>query len=262
MAINSVETPPKAVIAEDEAELRIYLSSLLAEMWPELTICAEVGDGVRAVAAIKQHRPQIVFLDIRMPGLSGLQVAETLAQGHDCHLVFVTAYDDYAVAAFERQAVDYLLKPVTRERLGQTIERLQKRLTQTRGPQQLAQLTQTLIDELRDAPAPKFLQWLRVQRGDGVELVSVDEVIFLRSEGKYTTVQTRDASHLLRTSIRDLAAQLDPDQFWQIHRGTIVKVAQIDKVSRSLTGRGVIRLKQRPEILTVSRTYLHRFRQM
>lgn len=262
MAKIHTDTPPKAIIAEDEAELRTYLRSLLAEMWPELEICAEVGDGVEAVAAIRGHRPQIAFLDIRMPGLSGLQVAEALDGAHACHLVFVTAYDEYAVTAFEKQAVDYLLKPVTRERMGQTVERLQKRLTQTPQPHHLAQLSRTLIDELRAAPTPKFLQWLRVQHGDGVELVSVEAVIFLQAQDKYTAVQTRDKSYLLRTSIRDLAAQLDPDAFWQIHRGTIVKVAQIAKVSRSLTGRGVIRLKERPETLTVSRSYLHLFRQM
>jgi DNA-binding LytR/AlgR family response regulator len=233
----------------------------LTDLWPELAICAEAGNGKEALEAVETCSPHIAFLDIRMPGLSGLQVAEVIAKS--CFIVFVTAYDEYAVAAFEKQAVDYLLKPVTRERLQQTVQRLKKRIAEHNAPPpQLAQLARELVDSIAARPEPKFLQWLRVQRGDSIELIPVKDVIYFRADDKYTTVRTRDREALIRYRIRDLVAQLDPDRFWQIHRGTIVNVSQIDSVSRSLTGRGVIRLKDRSETLTVSRTYLHLFKQM
>ena len=252
---------PTAIIADDEAELRTYLRSLLAKAWPELKISAEVSNGRQAIDAIASTGPQIAFLDIRMPGLSGLQVAEQIAR--NCHIVFVTAYDEFAVMAFEKQAVDYLLKPVSLERIMQTTERLKKLVEEGTGPSpQLAKLAQELADKIATAPAPKYLQWLRVQRGDGIELIPMQDVIYLQAGDKYTAVKTRTRESLIRHRIRDLATQLDPDQFWQIHRSTIVNVSQIAKVSRSLTGRGVIRLKDCPETLTVSRRYLYLFKQM
>jgi DNA-binding LytR/AlgR family response regulator len=255
---------PTALIADDEAELRRYLKTLLAELWPELAICAEAANGIEALEAIGRLTPQIAFLDIRMPGLTGLEVAAELGPSSSCHLVFVTAYDEYAVTAFEKQAVDYLLKPVTGERLNQTVRRLKRKLERaTAPPPWMATLAQELLEKMpAGEKKPDFLHWLRVQRGDGVELVPVTDVVYFQAQDKYTAAVTRDRTHLLRTSIRDLTSQLDPDAFWQIHRGTIVKVSQIARVDRSLTGRGLIRLKDRTETLTVSRPYLKLFKQM
>jgi DNA-binding LytR/AlgR family response regulator len=227
-------------------------------------ICAEVANGNEALAVIRRLTPQIAFLDIRMPGLTGLEVTAQLGPSNPCHLVFVTAYDEYAVTAFERQAVDYLLKPVTEKRLSQTVQRLKHKLDQTAMPPPwMATLAQELLDKMpSEKPGTDFLQWLRVQRGEGVELVPVSDVIYFQAQDKYTAAVTQNRTHLLRTSIRDLTSQLDPDLFWRIHRSTIVKVSQIDQVGRGLTGRGLIRLKDRTETLTVSRPYLKLFRQM
>jgi DNA-binding LytR/AlgR family response regulator len=253
---------PRAVIADDEAQLRTYLRTLLADVWPELEICAEAGNGEEAVRLVDRHQPQVVFLDIRMPGLSGLQAAEAIAPSS--HIVFVTAFDEYAVAAFEKEAVDYLLKPVTRKRLLHTVGRLKKRLQETVRPSpQMVRLARELVQQIGAAdPAPEFLQWLRVPHGDGVRLIPTADVLYFQAGDKYTTVRTRNGESLIRKSIRELSTELDPSRFWQIHRGTIVNVSQIAAVSRSLTGRGVIRLKDRSETLTVSRGYLHLFKQM
>jgi DNA-binding LytR/AlgR family response regulator len=260
----AMENSPTALIADDEAELRRYLKSLLAELWPELEICAEAVNGIEALEAIGRLSPQIAFLDIRMPGLTGLEVAAELGPASPCHLVFVTAYDEYAVTAFEQQAVDYLLKPVTGERLNQTVRRLKRKLERAAAPPPwMATLARELLEKMPAVEkGAESLQWLRVQRGGGVELVAVTDVVYFQAQDKYTAAVTRDRTHLLRISIRHLTAQLDPDAFWQIHRGTIVKVSQIDKIDRSLTGRGLIRLKDRPETLTVSRPYLKLFKQM
>ncbi len=252
---------PKAVIADDEAPLRAYLRAQLAEVWPDLAICAEAANGREAVAAVEAHKPNIAFLDIRMPGLNGMQVAEKIAAS--CRIVFVTAYDDYAVDAFEKEAVDYLLKPVVKERLQLTVTRLKAKLAENAMlPDQANKWLRHLIDQVAASSSPPFLQWLRVQHGDGVQLIAVPDVIYFQAGDKYTTVITASGESLIRKSIRDLAAELDPNCFCQIHRGTIVNLTHIDKVSRSLTGRGVIRLKERSETLTISRSYLHCFKQM
>ena len=252
---------PSALIADDEPPLRAYLKALLADAWPELVICAEAGNGPQALAAVETHRPQVAFLDIRMPGLSGLQVAETIAAS--CRIVFVTAYDEYAVSAFEKAAADYLLKPVTPERLLRTVTRLRTQLADAHGPTlPSARRLAELMERIAAATPPAHLQWLRVPYGDGIRMLPVDEVVFFQARDKYTAVITPAGEALIGTSIRDLTTALDPQRFWQINRGTIVHIAWIDKVSRSLTGRGVIRLKSRPETLTISRSYLHRFKQM
>lgn len=250
-----------ALIADDEAPLRTYLKNMLAEVWPELSICAEAGNGVEAVAAVKAHRPQIAFLDIRMPGLTGLQAAEEISPL--CRIVFVTAYDQYAVTAFEKEAVDYLLKPVTRERLMQTVARLKKELAEGKVASDVTvDWMRRLVEQAASSSKSSYLQWLNVQHGDGVQLIAVDDVIYFQSKDKYTAVITREGESLIRKSIRELAEELDPDLFSKIHRGTIVQLRCIDQVSRSLTGRGAIRLKGRPETLTVSRSYLGKFKQM
>lgn len=252
---------PKAVIADDEAQLRVYLKVLLSEAWPELEVCAEAANGREAVEAVERYKPQIAFLDIRMPGLTGMQVAEKIAT--KCHIVFVTAYDEYAVDAFEKEAVDYLLKPVVKDRLQRTVARLKKVLTENLvHPEHPPDWMQQLIERAAPSAGESYLQWLRVQHGDGVQLIAVQDVIYFQASDKYTTVITSSGESLIRKSIRELAAELDPGCFCQVHRGTIVNLTHIDKVSRSLTGRGIIRLKGRPETLTVSRSYLHCFKQM
>ena len=251
----------KAIIADDEEQLRIHLKLQLHKLWPELVICGEAANGIEAVALIQKARPDMAFLDIRMPGLSGIEVARKIAG--TCHVVFITAYDAYAVKAFENEALDYILKPVTENRLDKTVKRLQKQMSST--PRQGAEITETLervLSSLEAKVSIDYLQWIKVQHGDGVRLIPVAEVCYFKAGDKYTMVMTGKGESLIRKSIKSLEEELDPNQFWRIHRGTIVNVNQIAKVSRSLTGRSTIKLKDLPETLMVSRTYTHLFRQM
>ncbi len=251
----------KAIIADDEEELRTYLKSSLAEIWPELIICGEAKNGKEALELVESMRPQIAFLDIRMPGLSGMEVAKRIAGL--CRIVFVTAFDQYAVEAFEREAVDYLLKPVSKERLSQTVQRLKNQLNaSTQPPAGLAEVLEQVLARLPGKGGPEYLRWIKTQHKDSIRLIPVEEVDYFQAEDKYTLVMTKEGESLIRKTIKELSEELDPAQFWQIHRGTIVNVSKIDRVSRSLTGRGVVKLKERPELLTVSRSYLHLFNQM
>jgi DNA-binding LytR/AlgR family response regulator len=251
----------KAIIADDEKELRIYLKSLLSETWPELIICGEAKNGKEALMLIEAEQPQIAFLDIKMPGLTGMDVAKQIAG--ICHIVFVTAFDQYAVEAFEREAVDYLLKPVSKERLIQTIERLKNQLDASPEPSaQLADVVEQILARLPGRNGPDYLRWIRTQHKDSVCLIPVEEVDYFKAEDKYTLVITKEGESLIKKSIKELIGELDPGQFWQVHRGIIVNVSRIDKVNRSLTGRGTLKLKERSELLTVSRNYLHLFKQM
>ena len=247
-----------ALIADDEPALRAELERLLAGVWPELVVAASVGDGAAALDAIERLKPDVAFLDIRMPPPSGLDVARRV--GRDTAVVFVTAYDAHAVEAFERAAVDYLLKPVTGSRLRETVDRLQRWLAggSYRGPD--PQTLASLIRRLANAPA--CLHWLRVGQGERVELVAVGDVCFFRSDRKYTAAVTRDREHLVRMSIAALAERLDPERFWRIHRGGIVDVAAIAAARRDLRGRYRLTLKERPEVLRVSAAYGHLFRRM
>ena len=247
-----------ALIADDEPALRAELERLLAGVWPELVVAASVGDGAAALDAIERLKPDVAFLDIRMPPPSGLDVARRV--GGDTAVVFVTAYDAHAVEAFERAAVDYLLKPVTGSRLRETVDRLQRWLAggSYRGPD--PQTLASLIRRLANAPA--CLHWLRVGQGERVELVAVGDVCFFRSDRKYTAAVTRDREHLVRMSITALAERLDPERFWRIHRGGIVNVAAIAAARRDLRGRYRLTLKERPEVLRVSAAYGHLFRRM
>lgn len=229
----------KALIADDEKHLADDLQRRLARLWPALEIVAVVQDGVAAEAALREHQPDIAFLDIRMPGKSGLEVAKSAPP--TCRVVFVTAYDNHAVQAFEQAAVDYLLKPITDSRLAQCIARLQS----AAPPVKL----------------PEPLRWLRAQVGQTLRLVAIDDVCYFQSADKYTTVLTRDAELLLRTPLKDLIPQLDPHAFWQIHRGTLVNVREIAAARPNLTGRILLTLHHRPETLTVSRSFTHLFRE-
>jgi DNA-binding LytR/AlgR family response regulator len=251
----------KAIIADDEKELRSYLKSILSEVWPELIICGEAKNGKETLELVESERPQIAFLDIRMPGLSGIEVAKRIAGL--CRIVFVTAFDQYAVEAFEKEAVDYLLKPVSKERLTQTVQRLKNQLNSSNEPpERLAEVIEQVLSKLSGRGDAKFLRWINAQHKDSIRLIPVEEVDYFKAEDKYTLVLTKEGESLLKKSIKELAQELDPSQFWQIHRGTIVNVSKIDKVSRSLTGRGILKLKGRSELLTVSRNYLHLFKQM
>lgn len=245
----------KALIAEDEPHLAEDLRRRLARLWPELEIVVLAHDGHAAIEALAGLRPDIAFLDIRMPGPNGLDVAATAAPG--CRIVFVTAYDDHAVRAFDQAAADYLLKPVSDERLARCVERL-RRQSGTAPDALLARLRQLLAGH--DRPEP--LRWLKAQVGQNVHLVAVDEVCYFQSADKYTTVATRDAELLLRTPLRELIARLDPAEFWQVHRGTVVNVRLIAAAHHDLLGKVSLSLKNRPEKLAVSRTYAHLFRQM
>ena len=247
---------PTAVIAEDERLLRMQLVELLAAAWPELQVVALAENGAQAITALDAHRPDVLFLDIHMPEASGLDVAHR-ASGR-CHVVFVTAYDQHAVTAFEQGAVDYVMKPLSGARIATAVGRVKERM-RTASPADLGGLLAALQASPRGYG---YLRWLNVSRGDDIQLVTSDEVLYFQSDTKYTRVVTRGREGLIRKSIRDLAEELDPQAFWQIHRSTIVNLNAIAAVSRDLGGRVVLRLKNRQEVLQVSQTYAHLFRQM
>lgn len=253
----------KAVIADDEKELIHYLKRMLDDIWPELEICGEAQNGKDALKMIEDVSPHIAFLDIKMPGLSGLDVAKKIAGM--CRIVFITAFDQYAVAAFEREAVDYLIKPVTRARLLQTVNRLKKQLRSSmEPPPNLADMIKSVLSGIQGDMTGRhpYLQWIKTQYKGNVRLVSVEEVDYFQAGNKYTAVLTAEGESLIKKSIKELSQELDPQKFWQIHRGTIVNVSRIENVGRSLTGRGIMKLKNRHEDLTVSRQFLHLFKQM
>ncbi len=247
-----------AVLIDDEPNLSDYLSRRLAELWPELEILGTAANGRQALAMCEELAPDIVFLDIRMPGLSGLQVAEALDP--EIRVVFVTAYDEYAVQAFETAAVDYLLKPVDDARLALTIDRL-KIATSEEEKAALSKAIGQVLGEL-SRPESDHLQWLRAQQGGTTQLVPVDSVIYFQADGKYTSVVTATAEHLIRTSIRELEEALDPKRFWRVHRGTIVRVDEITEARRDLRGRYTLTLRSRPEQLRTSQKYGHLFKGM
>jgi DNA-binding LytR/AlgR family response regulator len=252
----------RAVIAEDEALLRSALSRLLAETWPELDIVAECDDGASALEAIAEHKPDVAFLDIRMPGLSGLEVA---AAAIDCspatQIVFTTAYDQYAIDAFEHGAVDYLLKPIAPERLAATVQRLKSRASGN-IPADIAQTLRQLAQAVTPTGATTPLTWITASSGRETRLIMVDDVAYFRADNKYTVAMTAEGEALLRKPIRELLDVLDPMHFKQIHRSTIVNLKAIAAVIRDDSGKGTLRLKQRPETLTVSQPFMSLFRNM
>lgn len=250
--------PIRAIIADDEEQLRGLLHRKLASRWPELEIVAEAGDGEQALGLLRDLRPDIAFLDIRMPGMSGIDVAKQ-ALGTSL-FVFVTAYDKYAVAAFENEAVDYILKPVSDDRLKKTITRLKARLAVDRPLADISAVLEKVSQKLKQAP--EHLQWIKAQQKDGVRLVPVADIFYFKATDKYTTLRTRDAELLIRKSLGDLEKELDPELFWRVHRSAIVNVRQIHAVSRAVAGTGSIKFKDIPDRIAVSRQYGHLFRQM
>ena len=254
----------KCVIAEDETLLRDALVMLLADVWPELHIVAACDDGGSALEAIAQHQPQVAFLDIRMPGLTGLEVAAALpdASPHT-QAVFVTAYDQYAIDAFDKGAVDYLLKPVARARLAATVQRLKARLTSgAHDATALAELVARLGKVIPNASKAPPLVWLTASAGSETRLIMVEDIAYFQSDTKYTVVMTAAGEALLRKPIRELLDVLDPAMFKQIHRSTIVNLRAVASITRDDTGRGAIRLKTRPETLAVSQPFMSLFRNM
>lgn len=256
----------RAVIADDERLMREQLRARLAEVWPELDIVAEAKNGREAVDKVAECRPDLVFLDIRMPGVTGVEAAREI--GDSCHIVFITAYSEYAVDAFEQGAVDYVLKPADSERLALTVARLKKRLGGK--PADLGVLLEKLAARLDlpavaaepAAPKGRYLQWIQASMGQQIRMIPVAEVLFFTSDEKYTRVQTETYEALIRKPIRELVEELDPQQFWQIHRATIVNVKAIAGVTRDLRGRQLVQLKNYAQKLEVSRNYTHLFKQM
>jgi DNA-binding LytR/AlgR family response regulator len=246
---------PTALIAEDEPMMRAQLKGRLAQAWPELEIVGEAQNGEEALAIADEKRPDIAFLDIRMPVLSGLDVARELAGR--CHIVFVTAYDDYAIAAFDEGAVDYLLKPPMPERIAKVVARLKARIAV--APLDLSALLAKLASQ---DPSAGPLKWIRASLGSSMKMIAVDDVVYFRAEDKYTKVVTADGEALIRKPIKDLYEELDPEAFWQIHRSAIVNLRAIARVDRDWRGEPVIVLKDRDETLAVSRTFAHRFKAM
>lgn len=255
---------PTALIADDEPLLRASLRRQLAECWPELAVVAEARNGPEALALFELHQPAICFLDVHMPGLSGVDVASQI--GRRAHLVFVTAFDQYAVRAFEQGALDYLVKPVQLARLAGTVTRVRERLAALQPGVASVALLQELAASLRAAPAaaPAPLRWLRASVGAAMRLIPVDDVDYLKSDDKYTLVAWRDggkpAEALLRNTLKELLAQLDTQQFQQIHRAVVVNLHAVRQVVRGTHETAELTLKHRPEVLPVSRTFLHLFK--
>ena len=279
---------PRALIADDERLLREQLRARLAEVWPELQIVAEAKNGLEAVQLTEEHHPELVFLDIRMPGMTGVEAARAIAQlptdddtpdaWPGCEIVFITAYDQYAIEAFEQGVVDYVLKPAERERLMLTVARIRKRLAQRDAldsesaaeniddsaeppPAHMQLLLQTLAARMDPAKAPR-LRWIQASVGQSIQMIPVEEVLFFISDEKYTRVQTASLEALIRKPIKELVEELDPDLFWQIHRSTLVNTRFIAGVSRDLRGRQLVAMKGRPERLEVSRSFTGLFKGM
>lgn len=267
-------TNPTAVIADDEPLMREQLRARLAEAWPQLEIVGEARNGIEAVEQAGALEPDLIFLDIRMPGKSGIEAAQEIAarsqgtNGRVPEIVFVTAYDKYAIQAFEQGVLDYLLKPADRERLQVTVERVRAKLAQRSGasgltdPRALRELLERLQDRLAGESAPGYLRWIQATVGQQIQMIPVEEVLFFVSDEKYTRVQTAQQEALIRKPIKELVAELDPKLFWQIHRSTLVNARAIAGVSRDFRGRQRVAVKGRPEKLEVSRSYSQLFRGM
>lgn len=256
------------MIADDERLLREQLKTRLASVWPELEIVAEAANGAEALELADRHRPDVVFLDIRMPGMTGIEAAREIVALGDWRgeIVFVTAYDEYAIAAFEQGALDYLLKPVEPQRLAQTAQRLKARLPAAPGKVDDAAVDDLLARLMRmqqglDGGARREpLRWIQAASGATTRLIDVNDVLFFRSDEKYTRVQTKELEAFIRTPIRELVPQLDAQQFWQIHRSTVVNLGAISSVVRDDTGRQRVHINGHPEVLEVSRSFAHLFR--
>jgi DNA-binding LytR/AlgR family response regulator len=277
MNTSEATTPVRGVIADDERLMRDQLKARLTEVWPELQIVGEAKNGLEAVDLVAEHRPDVVFLDIRMPGLSGVDAARRIAQmpasaddddeGSLPEIVFITAYDQYAIEAFEQGVADYVLKPAERERLGVTVSRIKQRLA-LRGTDDeppaphLQQLLHKLSAKLNPGGTPPALKWIQATVGQAIQMIPIEDVLFFISDEKYTRVQTATIEALIRKPIKELVDEIDPDLFWQIHRSTLVNTHCISGVTRDLRGRQIVSIKGSNEKLEVSRSYTHLFKGM
>ncbi|KLN63413.1 LytR/AlgR family response regulator transcription factor [Vibrio sp. VPAP30] len=235
-----------AVIADDEPLLRHHLNKMLADVWPQLEIAGQAKNGKEALEMIEQSKPDVVFLDIKMPQLDGMSAAKALGKMGSCtQVVFITAYDEYALQAFEANALDYLLKPLSEQRLEQCISKIKQRLESASAPHQPDMATLlTQIQQLGDQSIPSYLSWLRASKGEDIHLISISDVLYFKAEDKYVSVFTKEedktVEYLLRTSLKELLQQLDPKNFWQIHRSTIINVSAVEKVKKVITGKMVV----------------------
>ena len=250
---------PTAIIADDELHLSQFLKDRLAALWPELKVLALAANGAEALRLIDDHVPDIVFLDIRMPGLSGLEVAGRIDT--KTRVVFVTAFDQYAVDAFDQEAVDYLLKPVSDDRLQRAIERLKNKLANHDAPPDINAILQSLARLLPSAKN-NYLRFIRASVGELTKQIPVDEIWYFQAQDKYVSVYSKDGESLIRTPLAELQEQLNPDEFWQIHRSTIVNVNRIAGTKRDLMGHTLVKLKDVKTELAVSRGYAHLFKGM
>jgi DNA-binding LytR/AlgR family response regulator len=251
---------PTAVVADDERLMRDQIVARLKEVWPELLIVGEAGNGREAIDIVRSLGPDIVFLDISMPGTDGIEAAQALAG--EAHVVFVTAHDEYAIRAFEQGAVDYVLKPADPARLALTCQRLRERLKQAPDPMHdlLAQLSQRL--GASGLKPREYMRWVQASMGATIRMIPTSDILFFRAEDKYTRVQTQRFEALIRKPIKELIDELDPNEFWQIHRSTVVRVDAVEQVSRNLRGNQVVHVKGSDQKLEVSRTFNHLFKQM
>ncbi len=251
---------PRAVIADDEKNLLKSLKKSLNKLWPELLISGEACNGKQAVDLIEKIRPDVAFLDIKMPGLSCIEVANEIYG--ICKVVFVTAYDSYAVEAFENEALDYILKPLDEKRLLKTINRLKEKFSSKDEPADARENIARIINKLNKNGKPSFLQLIKVKTGTEIRFIPVSEVLFFMAEDKYTTVKTEEKEFLIKKTIKELESELDPDQFWQVHRSSIINIDKIKKITRSFSNQLVILFDNTDRIVTVSRAYSHLFKQM
>jgi DNA-binding LytR/AlgR family response regulator len=251
---------PTAVVADDERLMREQIIGRLRQAWPELSIVGEASNGREAVALVRSLEPDVAFLDISMPEMDGIQAAQAVAG--EVHVVFVTAHDEHAIKAFEQGAVDYVLKPAEPERLAITCERLRERLKGAPDPMNelLVQLSQRLGSGT--VKAHEYMRWVQASVGATIRMIPTSDILFFRAEDKYTRVQTSTIEALIRKPIKELIDELDPNEFWQIHRATVVRVDAIEQVSRNLRGQQIVHVKGRPDKLEVSRTFNHLFKQM
>ncbi|HEX4332196.1 MAG TPA: LytTR family DNA-binding domain-containing protein [Usitatibacter sp.] len=248
----------RALIADDEAHLAEHLRGRLARIWPELEILPLAGNGLEALRAIEDEQPDVAFLDIRMPGLTGLELARRIEPR--THVVFVTAFDQYALEAFDRDAVDYILKPVTDERLVRAVERLRRKIAAAEKPPALGEMLSRLAAAIPGNAGR--LRWVRALQGDEVRQIAVDDVLYFQASDKYTCVITREGEFLIRLALSELAAQLDPEVFWQVHRATLVNMNEVASTRRDIGGRVFLKLKDEKTELPVSRAYAQKFKQM
>ncbi len=249
-----------AIIADDEENLRTGICLLLERLWPELKILGQAQNGIEAVSLIEQEKPDMAFLDIKMPGMTGVMVANKVS--HICKVVFITAFDQFAVQAFESEAVDYILKPVTQKRLETTIMRLKKQLNDPDGLPDVDVKMQKIIQILENKDIPEYLRLVKVKTGSELRFVPVSQVLYFKAEDKYTIVQTPSNEFLIKTPIKDLENDLDPKQFWRVHRSAIVNIEKIQTIKRSFTNQMRIGFDLTDHTIAVSRSYEHLFKQM